>query len=192
MNMSVRRNATLSAALLAALLAAPATALADQDADHDADHPITARVLQLEAQVRALTERLSALERAGAAQHTAASAEAQPGVADSGVVWLIDDYIGNSPFRVSHKEFNAAQGRIELLLQVTAPLNDPAPWSTPGARVPVAVTLRGADGEQARQHFMLGRGTRTEPGSHLHLYADIDPASAAAARQLVVEHAPDQ
>jgi hypothetical protein len=147
------------------------------------------RVLQLEAQVRALTERLSALEHGGTQASAAGAVDGQVIVADSGVVWLIDDYVSSSPFRVTHKEFDATRGRIELLLQIAEPLDDPTQWRTANAEVPLAVTLRGAGGEEARQRFVLGRGTRTEPGSHLHLHADIDPAWAAAARQLVVERA---
>jgi hypothetical protein len=176
----MRRNMTTAATFLAACLTAPSAALAEQTMDE--------RLLQLEAQVRALSDRLNALEHAAPASASVA-AEGQVVVGDAGVVWLIDDYVSKSPFRVSYKAFDRTHGRIELLLQVTAPLDNPSQWSSKGAEVPVAVTLRGAGGEERRKQFVLGRGTRAEPGSHLHLYADIDPAWAAAARQLVVERA---
>jgi hypothetical protein len=177
----MRRNMTTATAVLAVWLPASTIVLAGQSMDE--------RVLQLEAQVRDLSDRLNALEQAGAPASASGAAEEQVVVGDAGVVWLIDDYVGKSPFRVSYKAFDPTHGRIELLLQVTAPLDNPSQWSSQGAEVPVAVTLRGAGGEEAQKQFVLGRGMRAEPGSHLHLYADIDPAWAAAARQLVVERA---
>ena len=139
------------------------------------------RLLQLEQQVRALTSRIEALEGGTAAQ-------AQDGqvASDGAVVWTFDDYVGRSPFRVAYREIDPQQGRVELLLEITAPLADSEHWRAVGGQVPIGVRLRAADGKQTEQAFRLRRGGRLDPGAYLHLEASVDPARAAATRQLIV------
>ena len=54
--------------------------------------------------------------------------------------------------------------------------------------MPLAVTIRTADGTEHHSVFKLARASRLEPGAHVHVQADLDPAQAAAARQLVIGH----
>ncbi len=94
--------------------------------------------------------------------------------------------VTDSPLRVTHKEFDRDRGRVDLLLQITAPLQDPEHWDAVGSEVPVMLRLRGADGVEQVQAFTLARGNRIEPGAFVHLIADIDPARAAAAGQFII------
>lgn len=141
-----------------------------------AGQALDGRIMQLEAQVRALLERVQALE-ASAAVPVVASA------ADDGVVWTFGDPVDGSPLKVSYKGLDRNAGSVELLVQVTAPLADPAAWT---ASPPLRVTLHDVDGGSTEARFALVRGSRVDPGAHLHLRATVDPARAAAARQLVI------
>jgi hypothetical protein len=137
------------------------------------------RIELLEAKLRALTERVAALE---ADQGDAVAPE--PG----SIAWVLGDDLRGRPFRIAHKALDLDNGRVELLLQITEPVPAAERW-IPGGPAPVRLTLRTPDGGERRLYMMLLRGRSFEPGRHLHLLAEIDPAVAAGATQIVVEHA---
>ena len=107
------------------------------------------------------------------------------------MVWKLNPGVIDSPLRVTHKEFDRSRGRLDLMLQITAPLPEPQRWGTVGNEVPVELRLRAADGADYVQALTLARGNRLEPGAFVHLHADIDPARAATAGQLIIEPADD-
>jgi hypothetical protein len=150
-----------------------------------ADQSVEQRLHELERQVEALTRRLELVEQRPTTPAPVAAQRAD------GVVWTFDDYVNASPFRVSHKTFDKQSGTIDLLLRITTALTDPTAWTGAGRRVPIALTLRSADGTLARADFVLQRGSRLEPGANLHVRTQVDPATAAAATQLVIGHGGD-
>jgi hypothetical protein len=150
-----------------------------------ADQTVEQRLRELEQQVEALTRRLEMVEQRPAAP---ASAPAVSAMTAEGVVWTFDDFVNDSPLKVTHKSLDKESGTIDLLLLITAPLPDPDAWTGTGQPIPIALRLRSADGTEARTDFRLERGSRLEPGAHLHVRAQIDPVQAAAARQLLIGH----
>ncbi len=139
------------------------------------------RIELLEAQVQALTERVMALD-----DQVAGSGGAE--TTDSGVAWQLGAGLAGRPLRVAHKTVDADRGLVELLLEITAPLPEPARWRV-GAEAPIAVVLRAADGAEQRLPMRLLRGAKLESGGHLHLIAETDPARLAGATLLRVEPA---
>ncbi len=135
------------------------------------------RIERLEAQIRALTDRVAGLE----ADRSAAAAE------DRDAPWLLGDDLRGSPFRIVHKTLDADRGRVELLLQITAPVAAPERWM-PGGPAPIRLTLTAPDGRDQSLYMTLLRGASFEPGKHLHLLAELDPSAAAAASRLQIEH----
>ena len=115
-----------------------------------------------------------------------ADAAVKPGATAAGIIWTLDARVTDSPLRVTHKEFDRDRGRVDLLLQITAPLQDLALWGEVGGEVPVVLRMRAANGVEQVQAFTLARGKRLEPGAFVHLIADIDPAHAAAAGQFII------
>jgi hypothetical protein len=162
---------------LVGLVLLPSTALAEPSLD--------ARVLALETQLRALTARVEVLERRGGEGEPAAQGD------EGGIVWTLGAIVAGEPFRITHKQLDARGGRLDLLLEITAPLGEPMLWVDVGKAVPLAVTLRDADGVASVHRFTLTRGSSTEPGGRLHLTTEIDPARAAAARQVIIEPTQD-
>jgi hypothetical protein len=163
----VRRLCALSLAALVGV-ALPATAAAEQLPE--------VRIERLEAQVRALTERIAALE---AEQSPAAPGE---------IAWQLDQDLNGRTFRVVHQALDADDGRVELLLQVAAPVPVPEHWMQ-GSPAPIRLTLRAADGSEQGLYMTLIRGASVEPGKHLHLLAELDPAIAAATSLILIEYA---
>ncbi|WP_295888355.1 hypothetical protein [uncultured Thiohalocapsa sp.] len=137
------------------------------------------RIELLEAKVRVLTERVTALEADRG--DTAAS---EPG----GIAWVLGDDLRGRPFRIAHKALDLDDGRVELLLQITEPVQATERWML-GGPAPIRLILRAADGSERHLYMTLLRGASFEPGRHLHLLAEMDPALAAATSQIVVEHA---
>jgi hypothetical protein len=182
----------LSVIALAIGIALPTLSLAQQlqDQPPPAQEPIEQRMLDVEARLRTLSDRVDLLERravtAGVPTATGAGTGQATGANAAGVVWTLDAQLTDSPLRVTHKEFDRDRGRVDLLLQITAPLQDPEHWDAVGSEVPVMLRLRGADGVEQVQAFTLARGNRIEPGAFVHLIADIDPARAAAAGQFII------
>jgi len=163
--------------ILAGIVSLPSLALAESGLD--------ARVLALEAQLRTLTARIEALEQRGDAGESAAQGD------EGGIVWTLGAIVAGEPFRITHKQLDARHGRLDLLLEITAPLGEPRLWVDVGKAVPLAVTLRDAEGAASVHRFTLTRGSSTEPGGRLHLTTEIDPARAAAARQVIIEPTQD-
>lgn len=147
-----------------------------------AEQTVDQRLTVLEQQVRALTQRLKAVE--GRTATPAGNPEHQ--VQD--VVWSFDAYLDSSPFKVTYKRFERKSGKVELLLQITAPLERPDVWTGVGRPVPIGLTLRTVGGAEGRAGFTLKRGGGVDPGAFLHVQAQIDPARAAAAGQLIIGH----
>jgi hypothetical protein len=152
-----------------------------------ADPALEARVQSLEAQLRTLTARVAALEQRGAGETASTGIDEAP----AAIVWTLGDLVAGTPFRITHKQLDVDGGRLDLLLEITAPLAEPTRWTAPGSEVPLAVTLRDAGGHASRHGFRLARGASAEPGARLHLSTSIDPARAAAARQLIIDEARD-
>ncbi|KAA6182974.1 hypothetical protein F2Q65_16760 [Thiohalocapsa marina] len=162
------RAAALAGLLGGGLAIAPATLPAQ---------PTDERLSELERQVSALAQRVMALENDRGATTLPPT---------DGIVWQVGDALGNGVLKIAYKQFDPTSGRLEMLLQITAPLQEPERWTAVGAEVPLTATLRSADGSEISQAFRLARGGSTEPGAHLHLIAEIDPARAAAARQVIL------
>jgi hypothetical protein len=155
--------------LLAAAVALPAAA----------EQTDAARIELLEGKLQALAERVAALE----------AHRGQPAAAGGGeVVWLLGEELRGRPFRIAHKALDVDDGRLELLLQITEPVPGADRWIL-GEPAPIRLTLRAADGGERLSYMTLLRGASFEPGRHLHLLAEIDPAVAAAASQIFIEHA---
>ena len=162
---------------LRALLTLAALVSAGALAPAAAEQTDAARIERLEAQVRALLERVAVLEADQGGQQ-------KPGE----IAWQLDEDIGGRTFRIVHKALDVDDGRIELLLQVTGAVPAVERW-LPGGPAPVRITLRAPDGSERQLYMTLIRGASFEPGKHLHLLAELDPAVAAAATEIVVEHA---
>jgi hypothetical protein len=155
-----------------------------------AQEPIEQRMLEMEARLRTLSDRVDMLERravtAKADTTTSATTSAGTSATAAGIIWTLDARVTDSPLRVTHKEFDRDRGRVDLLVQITAPLQDSEHWGEVGSEVPVTLKLRGVDGAEQVQAFTLARGKRIEPGAFVHLIADIDPARAATAGQFII------
>jgi hypothetical protein len=153
--------------LLAAAVALPAAA----------EQTDAARIELLEAKLQALTERVAALE----------ADRGQPAAARGGeVVWLLAEELRGRPFRIAHKALDVDDGRLELLLQITEPVPGADRWIL-GGPAPIRLTLRAADGRERLLYMTLLRGASFEPGRHLHLLAEMSPAAAAAASEILIE-----
>jgi hypothetical protein len=153
-----------------------------------ADTVIEQRLEALERQVETLSSRMQAIERN-------ASVSAQPpqaaALSTDHVVWTFEEYVDASPFKVSHKSFDRKSGSVELLLLITAPLEQPDRWSKVGRSVPIALRHRAADGTEGTAKFSLKRGTRLEPGARLHIGTQLEPAMAASAYHLKIGRTDD-
>lgn len=181
---------SLSVITLAIGIALPSLSSAQTDPEQrpPALQSMQQRLLELEARLHTLDDRLDRLEQH--AVTAGASAGVEAGQASSttvaGIVWTLDARITDGPLRLTHKEFDRNRGRVDLLLEITAPLQDPARWDEVGGEVPVMLTLRGVDGTEHARAFTLARGQRIEPGAFVHLSADIDPARAATAGHFII------
>lgn len=158
----------------------------------DAQPSMDQRILELEARLQVLSERIDLLEQRPATDGPSTPPSAQLGAdstsADaSGVVWTLGTRLADGPWRITHKAFDRGRGRVDLLLQITAPLQDPEHWAKVGGEVPMLLRMRGAYGIEHVQALTLARGNRLEPGAYIHLQADIDPARSAAVGQFIIE-----
>lgn len=147
------------------------------------------RIDGLEARLEGLTRRVQALEtllkESGLGNAASSAPKGEP-------IWELDDYSREDPFQVIQRTLDRETGRVDLLLSVTAPIPDLADWAKleKGAQVPLLLTLDLGDG-QAASHLplRLERATRLEPGSRLHVSAQLEPSVAKRARQIRVGHA---
>jgi hypothetical protein len=165
-----RRPSDLLLVALAAALSSPPLAAGQRAAE---------RIDMLEAEVRALAERVTTLEAAG-------TTDSGAGSGTDGIAWQLGDGLRGQPLRISHRAMDIDKGRIELLLEITEPLPAPARWQT-GRPAPIVLTLRAPDGTEHSMPMTLLRGAKLEPGGQLHLIAELEPALAAAATQVSVE-----
>lgn len=146
------------------------------------------RIDGLEARLEGLTRRVQALETL--------LKESGPGNAGNSApkgepTWDLDNYCRENPFQVIQRNLDRATGRIDLLLSVTAPIPDLADWIKleKGAPVPLRLTLDLDDGQAASPlPLRLERAIRLEPGSRLHVSAQLEPSLAKRVRQIRVGH----
>ena len=170
------------AAWLLPLLAA-AGPLASEEID-----PLT-RVDGLEARLEGLTRRVQALETL--LRESGPSASAAPTVKGE-PTWELDDYSRTSPFQVLQKGLERQSGRLDLLLDVVAPIPDLADWSSVarGQAVPLMLFAdTGDDGALAPVRLRLERATRFDPGARLHLSVQLEPGIAERVRRIRIVHA---
>lgn len=147
-----------------------------------AEQRVDERLTVFEQQVRALTQRLEVIEGGTAT----AAGDAEHEVQD--VMWSFDAYLDASPFKVTKKRFERKSGGVELLLQITAPLERPDVWTAVGRPVPIGVTLRSVGGAGVRAGFTPKRIGDVDPGAFLHAQARIDAAQAVSAGQVIIGH----
>jgi hypothetical protein len=148
------------------------------------------RIDGLEARLEGLTRRVQALETllkgSGPGNAASSAPKGEP-------IWDLDDYSRESPFQVIQRTLDREVGRVDLLLGVTGPIPDLPDWAKleKGAPVPLLLTLDLGDGVAASPlPLTLERGARLEPGSRLHVSAQLEPSLAKRVRQIRVGHAP--
>jgi hypothetical protein len=164
------------------LLLAAAGPLASDEID-----PLT-RIDGLEARLEGLTRRVQALEtvlrESGPLASAAPTVKGEPS-------WELDDYSRTSPFQVLQKGLDRQSGRLDLLLDVVAPIPDLADWSSVdrGEAVPLMLIGDTGDGEAlAPVRLRLERATRFDPGARLHLSAQLEPGVAERVRRIRIVH----
>jgi hypothetical protein len=170
------------AAWLLALLAAGGP-LASDEID-----PLT-RIDGLEARLEGLTRRVQALENL--LRESGPLASATPTVKGE-PAWELDDYSRTSPFQVLQKGLDRQSGRVDLLLDVVAPIPDLADWDavSRGEAVPLMLIAdTGGGGAAAPVRLRLERATRFEPGARLHLSTRLEPGIAERVRRIRIVHA---
>ncbi len=147
------------------------------------------RLEGLEVRLEALTRRVQALETVlkemGPGSGGAATREGE-------AVWEFDAYIEETPFNVLQRSFDRKTGRVDLLLDVVAPVPDADHWASKarGAPVPVTLTADRGDGDTGQtQPLRLERASQIVPGARLHVSAALDPADAKLVRRLRIVHA---
>lgn len=142
-----------------------------------------ARLQALESRLDQVMRRLERLESQAVAEATDAAPRS-----DDAIRWAFDASLREAPFNVTHQGFERSSGRLDLLLRIVRPIPDTAPWRVaPGTPVPVTAVLTLADGSASDPvRFRLARGPRLDPGSQLHLEAEVAPEQAAAVRGISV------
>ncbi len=152
----------------------------------DPNADLVARLAMLEARTELLTKRLDHLEQAAPStdQLGAATTAAAATRADSGIAWRLGAGLEGDPLRVAAQTFDQRRGRIEVLLEIQAPLPDADAWPRqPGRQVPVIVIARDNSGAvAAEQALTLMRGPSQEPGAYLHLGTELSEQTADRVR----------
>lgn len=143
---------------------------------------LEARLVALEAQTDGLRAELEQLRQQLADDSAPAAAAGRAGE----VSWRFGPVLDGEPLRVAAETVDQAHGRVELLLEVMAPLADAAAWpQQPGRAVPLVLIARdGGGGLIAEVPLTLVRGARPEPGAYLHLAAEL-PEDRAARLSLI-------
>jgi hypothetical protein len=162
--------------LIPALVVAPSVRAIDADT----------RLEALEARLESLTRRVAALEEllndAPPDQLGAPRQSGEP-------AWELDDYTGNAPFRVLHRSLDRDTGRVDLLLDVTAPVPDLALWDSIAAGDPVPLVIAIEPGQEIGETpLRLERATRFDPGARVHVSTELPPGQAATVRVMRVSH----
>jgi len=148
----------------------------------DLDPDLAARLELLEARIELLTKRLAHMEQAAqvapSIDQPAAAAVAASG--GSAVDWRLGAGLQGDPLRVAAQTFDQRRGRVEVLLEIKAPLADADAWPRePGLQVPVIMIARDSSGAvAAEQPLTLIRGPSQEPGAYLHLGAELSEQTA--------------
>lgn len=147
------------------------------------------RINGLEARLEGLTRRVQALEtllkESGPGSAVRPAPKGEP-------TWELDDYSRENPFQVIQRSLDRDTGHVDLLLSVVAPIPDLASWAgvPKGEPVPLLLTPDLDDGGAASPlPLRLERATRLEPGSRLHVSAQLEPGLARRVREIRVEHA---
>jgi hypothetical protein len=150
------------------------------------------RVGALEARLESLTQRVAAMESVLKDQNL--DTTGAPG-AKAAPAWVFDGYVQGSPFRVLQHDLDRISGRVDLLLDVAAPLPNPEQWATTvrGTAVPLVLVAEppnlGPGTSTVPIPLFLERATRVAPGARLHLRGQLDPARAQSVRQIRVGRA---
>lgn len=127
-------------------------------------------------------DELASALRPDATQQEAASASQE----DAQLIWRLADGLQGRPLRVAAKDFDQERGRVEVLLEIKAPLGNAGEWPhEPGQPLPLIVVANDATGAVAAERPMtLVRGSSLEPGAYLHAAAQL-PASVIDRVRLV-------
>lgn len=149
------------------------------------------RIDGLEARLEGLTRRVQALETLLKESVLSGSKAAAP---KGEPTWELDTYVRESPFQVIQRSLDRETGRVDLLLNVTAPIPDQAAWAglEKGAPVPLLLTPDLGEASPASPlPLRLERATRLEPGSRIHVSLQLEPGVAKRIHQIQVSHAAD-
>jgi|GEM_PF-4878041 len=181
------KPATLFVALMFTLILIQLSNRASTDPNAD----LAARLALLEERTEVLTKRLAQVEQARLASTTgdqSAAALSSPTLVsattaistDTTVAWRLGSGLQGDPLRVAAQSFDQRRGRIEVLLEIQAPLPDADTWPRqPGRQVPVIVIARDNSGAvAAEQALTLMRGPSQEPGAYLHLGTELSEQTA--------------
>lgn len=170
------KPAILFAALLLAVLLIQSFSRTSADLDPD----LAARFARLEARTEQLTNQLARIEQAAQAspptdQPAAATPATTATSMGSAVDWRLGAGLQGDPLRVAAQTFDQRSGRVEVLLEIEAPLSNADAWPRqPGLQVPVIMITRDSSGAvAAEQPLTLIRGPSQEPGAYLHLGTEL-------------------
>ncbi|MBK5969465.1 hypothetical protein CCR91_11990 [Thiorhodovibrio winogradskyi] len=146
------------------------------------------RLVALEARLERLAIEVEALrEPPSSAPNTpAATAPAVAGGREETVAWRFGPNLDGDPLRVAAETLDRARDRVELLLEIKAPLGAADAWPRqPGQPTPLVVIAKDNGGAViAETPMTLLRGSRLEPGAYLHLGAQL-PAQAGTRVNLI-------
>jgi hypothetical protein len=137
----------------------------------------------METRLERLSRQIEQLQKDGpptgpSATQPAPPRDAQPAVASNSgdaVAWRLGARVDGEPLRVAARSLDPARDRVELLLEIKAPLDDAPAWPRqPGQPTPVSMVVQDSGGAViAEMPMRLLRGLRHEPGSYLHLGAQL-------------------
>lgn len=140
---------------------------------------VEARLERLALEIEALRE--PPAPTASAPNPSAPTTSSTGGDRAAAVTWRFGPKLDGEPLRVAAETLDRAHDRVELLIEIKAPLAVTEAWPrAPGAPTPLVVIARDNTGAViAERPMTLLRGSRLEPGAYLHLGAQL-PAQAGA------------